>query len=287
MPGSAALLVLLCMVFVQCETPAAAPEGTLAKSSARKGPPGGGGDPGPVTWTEVFTEDFNSGLSAWNIWTGGAYNNEYQYYQAANLTIDGGILSIAAKKETVTGPSLPGSSTSKTFDFTSARIESKTKYAPNNTHGKVRMQARIQLPKGYGMWPAFWCYGDAWPTNGEIDILEAKGHEQNQYATNYFYGRRAGINLVKNSVTTISTVPNLTDGFHVYELIWTQDALTFYFDGLQVDQKTGGYVPDLFGKLQMVTLNLAVGGDYYGNPAPSTIVTGIMQVDWVKVYTAP
>jgi hypothetical protein len=111
-------------------------------------------------WAKVFDEDFSTDLSKWNIWTGGAYNNELQLYQAANLTINGGILSIAAKKESKTGPVTPGSSTTKTFGFTSGRIESKTLFSANASIPKVRFSARIKLPSGNGMWPAFWTYGD-------------------------------------------------------------------------------------------------------------------------------
>jgi hypothetical protein len=73
----------------------------------------------------------------------------------------------------------------------------------------------------------------------------------------------------------------------VYGLTWSRVALIFYYDGIQMGHKTGGYISDLFGKLQMVTLNLDVGGDYYGNPDLATLQTGTMQVDWVKVFTPP
>jgi beta-glucanase (GH16 family) len=239
-------------------------------------------------WNEVFSENFDgTSLNSdnWNIWTGGAFNNELQHYQSSNLTINNGILSITAKKEKVTGKVDPWSNRNKTFNYTSGRIESKTLFSASSATSKVRMMARIKLPSGYGMWPAFWSYGDPWPTQGEIDILEARGQEPNTYYTNYFYGTQVNNNLVTNSTSTITSSTSLQSCFHVYELIWEQNALTFYLDGVQVDQKIGGYVPALFGKQEKIVLNLAVGGNFFSRLITRNIVTGTMQVDWVKVLT--
>jgi len=239
-------------------------------------------------WVKTFSEDFNNDFNQWNIWQGGAYNNEYQYYSnsSSNIRLGDGVLTIEAKKENVTGATLPTNPANKNFAFTSARIESKNFYTSNATTPKVRFSARIKLPLGYGMWPAFWSYGNNWPTNGEIDVLEARGQIPTQYATNYFYGTSPGVNLVTNSEVKINSETSLVDYWHVYEVIWEQNKLTFMFDGKVVDEKTGGYVPSLYGKLQRLTLNLAIGGDYFGNPDPSTIEPGIMYVDWVKVFTS-
>lgn len=127
-------------------------------------------------WTKILDEQF-ANLDNWNVWYGGAYNNELQLYRSNNIALSNGNLQIIAKKETVTGPTLPGSATNKTFNYTSGRLESKVLYSANSTNPKIRMVARIKLPVGYGMWPAFGSYGDPWPTQGEIDILEAKGQE--------------------------------------------------------------------------------------------------------------
>ncbi len=237
-------------------------------------------------WTKIFEDNFDTNLSKWNIWNGGAYNNELQLYQAANLQVANGLLSITAKKETVVGPTLPDNQTPKTFAFTSGRIECKTNVSASSTQPKVRMIARIKLPTGYGMWPAFWSYGDSWPTNGEIDILEARGNEPFVYSTNYFYGRRAGVPLGGDNSTIITSGVSLTDCYHVYEVIWQKSSLTFLLDGQVVNTKTGGYVANLFGKTERVTLNLAVGGNFFSNLIPTAIVPGTMLVDYVKVFTA-
>jgi beta-glucanase (GH16 family) len=246
-------------------------------------------DPGnyaPAGWTLNWAEDFSTNLGSWNIWTGGAWNEELQHYQAANLTLSGGILSITAKREQVTGATNPYDATPKSYDFTSGRIESKALFGAGVTANKVRFAARIRLPSGYGMWPAFWSYGDPWPTQGEIDILEARGNLPTQYQTAYYYGRRSGVNLVRNSAVVIQTASSLVDCWHVYEVVWTKDALLLYLDGQQVDAKTGGYVPNLYRKKERLTLNLAVGGLFFAGISPELVeAPGIMQVDWVKVFT--
>lgn len=237
-------------------------------------------------WSKVFEDNFNSDLSLWNIWTGGAFNNELQMYQAANLQVTGGNLVITAKKETVTGPTTPYDATPKTFNYTSGRVECKSNVSSSAATPKVRMVARIKLPSGYGMWPAFWSYGDPWPTQGEIDFLEARGQEPTKYQTNYFYGKTAGRNVVRNSVGYITANADLQQCYHVYECVWAQNTLSFYLDGALVETKSGGYIPNLFGKTERITLNMAVGGGFFTNLDPAQIQTGTMYVDYVKVFTA-
>ena len=237
-------------------------------------------------WTKVFEDDFTTDLSKWNIWTGGAYNNELEYYQVANLQVANGNLVITAKKETVTGATTPSDPTPKIFNYTSGRVECKTNVSAKASTPKVRMIARIKLPAGYGMWPAYWSYGDPWPTQGEIDFLESRGQEPTKYQTNYFYGKVANHNLVRNAVGFINTDGNLTTCYHVYEMIWAQNTLTSYFDGQLVETKSGGNIPNLFGKTERITLNLAVGGNFFTNFDPTQIQTGTMYVDYVKVFTS-
>jgi beta-glucanase (GH16 family) len=146
------------------------------------------------------------------------------------------------------------------------------------------MAARLKLPAGYGMWPAFWSYGDPWPTQGEVDIVEMRGQLPFEYSTAYWYGRRSGVNQVQNSAVTIQTGSSLTDCWHVYEVIWAKENLTFLFDGQVVDVKSGGMIPNMFRKQQRLTLNLAVGGNFFPNLDPSQIQTGSMLADWVKVF---
>lgn len=237
-------------------------------------------------WTKTFEDNFDTDLSKWNIWTGGAFNNELQHYQAANLQLANGFLAITAKKETVTGSTTPYDASPKTFQYTSGRIECKTNVSASLATPKVRMVARIKLAPGYGMWPAFWSYGDRWPTNGEIDFMEARGQEPTKYQTNYFFGRTVNRNIVKNAEGFINTNVNLTACYHVYEMQWDQNNLTSFLDGKQVEVKNGGYVSNLFGKIEHITFNLAVGGLFFSNLDPAQIAPGTLYVDYVKVFTS-
>jgi beta-glucanase (GH16 family) len=235
-------------------------------------------------WTKIFEDDFTTDLSKWSVWTGGAFNNELQFYQEANLQVTNGNLVITARKETVTGATTPFDPTPKTFNYTSGRVECKTNVSSSASTPKVRMSARIKLPAGYGMWPAYWSYGDPWPTQGEIDFVEARGQEPTKYQTNYFYGKAANRNIVRNAVGFINTDGDLTTCYHVYEMVWAQNTLSSYFDGALVETKSGGNIPNLFGKTERITLNLAVGGDFFTNLNQAQIQTGIMYVDYVKVF---
>jgi len=244
-------------------------------------------------YTKVFEDNFSSDLSRWNIWEGGAYNNELQLYRRENLKIQNGSLVITPVKEQVSGKSYPESSEIKVFGYTSGRIESKFTYTPSDKTPKIRISARIQLPLGAGMWPAFWSYGTKWPTEGEIDILEALG-ERYKYTTDYFYGKNAGIvdSNDEFTVKSITSPTDLTNLYHVYEVIWTKTSLTFFLDGKVIDEKLstspgGEFIPAFYGKLQHIALNLAVGGDIFGKEFDnSTIKTSPMHVDWVRVYTS-
>jgi beta-glucanase (GH16 family) len=237
-------------------------------------------------WTKVFEDGFSGDLSQWTIWTGGAFNEELQLYQPSNLATTNGLLSISARKETATGPTTPFDPTPRTFSWTSGRIESKSHFSASRTTPRVRLSARLKLPGGYGMWPAFWSYGDPWPTQGEIDVMEGRGQEPYQYQTAYWFGRRPGKNLVSNSATVVSSVVSLTDCWHVYEVIWSKNDLTFLFDGQVVNSRSGDYIPSMYGKKERITLNLAVGGLFFGSYDPAAIQPGTFQVDWVKAFTA-
>lgn len=244
-------------------------------------------------YAKIYEDNFTSDLSGWNIWEGGAFNEELQMYRAQNLIISDGILEIRPKKESVTGPILPGDDELSDYAYTSGRIESDFEIAPMTGNQKIRISARIKLPEGYGMWPAFWSYGNPWPTHGEIDILEATG-QKHGYTTNYYYGSQPDNPVTNDDLTSeeIMTSKDLTSGYHVYELIWTKNTLTFLLDGEVVETRVNTeegqqYIPSFFGKTQNIVLNLAVGGTMFGDDFDeSKIKTVSMYVDWVKVFRA-
>lgn len=244
-------------------------------------------------YSKIYEDNFDSGLNGWNVWEGGAYNEELQLYKSQNLILANGILEIRSKKEDVTGPATPGDSELSDFDYTSGRIESIYEVAHTSPSQKIRISARIKLPASYGMWPAFWSYGNPWPTHGEIDILEATG-DKHGYTTNYYYGSQPDTPQTNDDLPSeeITTPKDLSCGFHVYEVIWAKNSLTFLLDGEVVETRntseTGQqYIPDFFGKSQNIILNLAVGGTMFGDDFDeSEIKTSSMYVDWVKVFSS-
>jgi beta-glucanase (GH16 family) len=235
-------------------------------------------------WQLLFEENFDADLDQWTVWRGGAYNEELQHYQADNLRLTEGQLRIEAVRERVTGANRPGSAETRTFEFTSGRIQSRAAFAPDAKMRRLRISARVKAAAGYGMWPAFWLCGDEWPTAGEVDILEVRGHQPHVYFTNYAYGRQAGVNEQPDATAVVRTAESLTGQWHVVELIWLKKRLTFRLDGRVVDVKRGGHIPDLFGKPQRLVLNLAVGGTFFGHPSADSIQPGIFFVDWVRVF---
>ncbi|HEX8277702.1 MAG TPA: glycoside hydrolase family 16 protein [Segetibacter sp.] len=235
-------------------------------------------------WKLEFEDNFDGDLAKWDSWTGGGNDRELQFYQPANALTANGVLQISAKKENVTGATSPSNPALKNYKYTSARIESKAKFSANSGTPKVRIAARIKLPGGFGMVPVFLSYGTPWPTQGHINMLVADGQAPKRYITNYFYGSSPNINTVNNSFGYITSDADLTTCYHVYEMEWSQDALTFFLDGKLVEKKTsGGHIPDLFGKSQRLSLYLSVQTDFIYR---TKIEPRTMTVDWIKVFTS-
>lgn len=244
-------------------------------------------------WQLEWEDNFDTDLSAWDVWEGGAFNNEIQLYRNEQLSVTNGILSIHASRMKISGKNNPFDTTEKNFDYVSGRIESKKTFGPENTNGKreYRIVSRIKLPKGFGMWPAFWTFADPWPTKGEIDIFEARGNEPNTLASNIFYGAQAGNSQLNQSDTKkeYTVTLNTQADFHEYELIWNKEGIQILFDGKQLgnyqaSEKNG--LALFFGSKHKIILNLAVGGVFFppnSNPNDFTD-TATMEVDWVKIY---
>ncbi|MES2794983.1 MAG: glycoside hydrolase family 16 protein [Bacteroidota bacterium] len=238
-------------------------------------------------WTNIWKEDFDTNLKDWKKWIGGAFNGEYQYYNGeTNTTVKDGMLTITPKREFITGLENPFSNVQKSFNFTSARIESGMKFSPNGVNYKsLRISARVKTPAGIGMWPAFWVYGDAWPTNGEIDILEQDGGKPKEYSSTYHYGTSVNADQwIPSEVSSYKSDTDITTCWHIFECIWEKDRIAYLFDGKEYFQNTGRNVPAMFDKLQNIAINLAVGGNYVGNPPPESIQLNPMYVDWVRVF---
>ncbi len=225
------------------------------------------------------------------IWTpetggGGWGNNELEYYTARtrNASLDGdGHLAIRAYQETYTGYN------GVTESYTSARLISKQSIL----YGTI--SARIELPSGQGLWPAFWTLGADmasvdWPTCGEIDIMEALNTMPTDYGTVH------GPNGVSTWSAyglggTTSPAGGLANAWHVFSVQWAPTSVTWLLDGQPFRTISKSDLPANdaweFSKPHQLLLNMAVGG-WPGNPAASTFSNGpaTMLVDWVRVLPA-
>ena len=234
-----------------------------------------------LVWRDEFDQPDGSAPDPAN-WTyniGYSFNNELEYYtnSADNARIEGGNLVIQARQEVVNG----------TNGYTSARL--KTEDRQSWTYG--RFEARIKIPRGQGIWPAFWMLGTnidtvSWPACGEIDIMENIGKEPNT-----IYGTIHGVGYSgENAIGWKDTLPGdsmLADEFHVYAIEWETNCISWFVD----DQKYRTVTPsDLQGKQwvfdspQFLLLSLAVGGDWPGQPTSETLFPQTMLVDYVRVY---
>ena len=193
-----------------------------------------GEDPGDNDgWELIFDEDFTFDLGQWDLWDGGAFNNEIQLYTPQQVGPKAGILTISTLRQDVTGPTTPYDPTPKNFEYISGRIESKETFGISETEGnrEIRMMARLKLPAGHGMWPAFWSFGDPWPTQGEIDILEARGGELDRFQSNLFYGEEANVNINTGNERVHVIGEDLSADYHNYEMIWSATSIQILFDG--------------------------------------------------------
>jgi beta-glucanase (GH16 family) len=246
-----------------------------------------------LTWSDEFSGADGSFPDAtkWVRETGGNGwgNNELEYYttRLENSHLEKGNLIIEAKSERFTG------SDGVERNYTSARL--KTKGLLSQRYG--RFEARIQIPFGQGIWPAFWMLGEDigsvhWPTCGEIDIMENIGREPatihgSMHGPGYSGERplTAGYTLPpeKNSKT-----PRFADGFHTFGIEWEPGQVRFYVDGHLYSTKTKADLPPgtrwVYDHPFFILLNLAVGGNWPGSPDASTVFPQRMLVDYVRVY---
>lgn len=231
------------------------------------------------SWNLVWGDEFNGSTINTNNWTydigtgsGGWGNNELEYYtnRPENARVENGNLVIEARKESYGG-----------MGYTSARM--KTQELQNFTYGKV--EARMKLPAGQGIWPAFWMLGKNipqvnWPACGEIDIMEHVNNESSTHGT---------IHWDYNGHQSYGTTsPNIdVTQYHVYSVEWDKDAIKWFVDGtkyLEANISNNINGTDEFHKPFFILFNLAIGGEWPKNPDGSTAFPAKMYVDYVRVY---
>lgn len=242
-----------------------------------------------------FSDEFNGPAgspvdsSKWTLETGGWGwgNQELEYYtnSTANSFHNGlGSLVIRAVK---LSPPLTLSCWYGPCQYTSARMITKQKF-----EGKYgRFEARIKIPRGQGIWPAFWLLGNdidtvGWPACGEIDIMENIGREPNiVHGTIHGPGYSGGAGIGGQYV--LQGGGAFADEFHVYAIEWSNGRITWYVDGIAYRTITSAEIPSgtqwVFDHPFFIILNVAVGGSWPGNPDGTTVFPQEMLIDYVRV----
>jgi beta-glucanase (GH16 family) len=253
----------------------------------------------PPTWNLVWQDEFDGPAGTlpdptywdYDVGGGGWGNGELQFYTARpeNVALDGnGVLVITARREAYQGR-----------DYTSARLNTRAKFE----QGLGRWEARIRVPSGMGIWPAFWLLGASypqvgWPACGEIDIMELRGQAPGAInGTLHATGASGGNALtaqytcqVPPSCATPPCTPlcPFDQDFHVYAVEVEANRIRFEVDGAvyqevkQDRQPPGSAWP--FAAPFFAILNVAVGGSYVGAPDATTVFPQSMLVDYVRYY---
>ncbi|MEM8927252.1 MAG: glycoside hydrolase family 16 protein [Bacteroidota bacterium] len=233
------------------------------------------GAPDPNRWGYDLGDGTEQGLPGWG-------NEELQYYtdRPENATIQNGVLLITAREESFEGA-----------EYTSARLLTKDLF--EQQYG--RFEARIRLPFGQGIWPAFWMLGadndeNPWPAAGEIDIMEYRGQEPtvligSVHGPGYFGG---------DAISKEFTLENdrFDTGFHIFGIEWAPEFINFYVDDVlynqitpeDIEEETNGQGEWVFDKPFFILMNVAVGGTFVGSPNTETQFPQTMLVDYVRVY---
>lgn len=240
-------------------------------------------------WNLVWADEFDGETlnpEYWNrqIVRAGRFNDEWQRYTDSekNAYVEDGILILNAIHE---------SDEHGVDQYTSARLNTAGKQSFK--YGKIA--ARIKLPKGEGIWPAFWMLGTninenggdtPWPQSGEIDILELYGSKDPAVIeANIHYADENEQHTMMGAVPYTLPEGDFSDDFHIFELEWSADSLKWFVDGNQfasvsiTDEVYSEFRKDFF-----ILLNIAVGGTWAGRPNDTTPFPAQMHVDWVRYY---
>jgi len=232
-----------------------------------------------LVWSDEFDYSGLPDPSKWNMETGGGGwgNNELQYYTDSenNAMVENGILTITAREESLGGR-----------DYTSARITTQNKF--DYKYGRI--EARIKLPYGQGLWPAFWMLGknfntDGWPACGEIDIMEMVGGtgKDNTVHSTLHWDHDGEYASYGESYSLSSGI--FADDYHIFSVEWDSHDIKGYMD--DVHYFTADITPAQLSEFHnnfFIIMNVAVGGNWPGPPDGTTTFPQTMEVDYVRVY---
>lgn len=233
-------------------------------------------------WKLIWNDEFNGtklNTSKWSYEVNGdgGGNNELQFYTAnsSNSNVENGMLVICAQKENYQGK-----------QYTSARL--RTIFKGDWKYG--RFEIRAKLPYGKGLWPAIWMmptdnvYG-SWPKSGEIDIMECLGDDTWKVFGTIHFADAYGNHLQSGgSYSLPSDSTSFAGKFSVFAVEWDSASIQWYVDSMRYYSVTKS-IP--FDQRFYLILNVAVGGNWPGNPNEFTIFPQVMAVDYVRVYQRP
>ena len=271
----------------------------------------------PAEWKLVWSDEFDgtqidktkwdfdlgNGFYSYdaNTWIGGWGNGELQYYtrEPENAFVKEGMLHIRAIKESYNG-----------CGYTSARLKTRKRDGSALFSKKYgRFEFRAKLPTGQGVWPALWLlpqedkYG-TWASSGEIDVMEAKGQDPTKVLGTLHYGSRWPNNTHTGKDYEFAAGDSIA-AFHVYALEWEPGKMrwsvddkvyltqTFWWSSSKLDGQQGAKPrresdlnawPAPFNQPFYIVMNVAVGGNFLGNPDAATKFPIEMVVDYVRVY---
>lgn len=233
-----------------------------------------------MTWSEEFNGS-SLDLSVWTFEIGngcpnlcGWGNNELQYYTMENTSLGDSTLTITASNEQLKG-----------FNYTSSRLKTQNK----KTFKYGRIDVRALLPQGQGLWPAIWMLGNnietvGWPSCGEIDIMELIG---GQGRDNEVHGTLHWSNNGRQFTGTGYKLDSgiFANSYHVFSIIWDESSIKWLVDDYQFHEIT--ITPDHMDEFReefFLLLNIAVGGNWPGNPDATTVFDQIMKIDYIRYF---
>ena len=235
-----------------------------------------------AAWKLVWRDEFDGAsldAARWVRETGGGGwgNDELEFYtdRPENARVENGQLVIEARQESFGGR-----------QYTSARLKTEGLGAWKDG----RVEARMRIPRGQGLWPAFWMLGDdiaqvGWPACGEIDIMENIGREPRRVHGTVHGPGYSGAQGV-SAPYDLAGPGTFADDYHVYAVEWEADAIRWYVDGVRYATVTPKDLsgPWVFDRPFFIILNVAVGGSWPGSPDSTTVFPQTLRVDYVRVY---